>query len=111
MPGTHQQIDQRSLAMHRLIARKLRSDPKLLSKARTTLTRWRRMGDESTRSYDDEWARALDEGLDATLRIALGRSQRAAALRQCSPFAGILTPRERAAFLRAWKQRRASQGS
>ncbi|MGB8930248.1 MAG: hypothetical protein WCC48_03240 [Anaeromyxobacteraceae bacterium] len=111
MPGTHQQIDDRSLAMHRLIAKKLRGDPKLLSKAKATLTRWRRRGDESTRSYDDEWARALDEGLDATLRIALGRSQRAVALRQCSPFAGILTPQERAAFLRAWKQRRASSGS
>ena len=111
MLGTHQQIDDRSLAMHRLIAKKLRRDPELLSKAKATLARWRRKGDESTRAYDDEWVRALDAGLDATLRIALGRSQRATALRQCSPFAGILTPQERSAFLRAWKQRRASTRS
>ena len=108
MPVTHKDIDERSLAMHRLIAKKLRRQPLLLFKAKATLARWRRNADESTRVYDDEWACALDDGLDATLRLALGRSQRAAALRQCSPFAGILTPNERNAFLRAWKRSHAS---
>jgi hypothetical protein len=108
---THKDIDDRSLALHRLIAKKLRDQPALLSRAKATLARWRRNADESTRVYDDEWARALDRGLDATLRIALGRSQRAAALRQCSPFAGILTSEERNAFLRAWKRSHASTRS
>ena len=108
MPLTHKDIDDRSLAMHQVIAKKLRRRPLLLSKAKATLAHWRRNADESTRTYDEEWARALDGGLDATLRLALGRSQRAVALRQCSPFAGILTPKERKAFLRAWKRSHAS---
>jgi hypothetical protein len=100
MPLSHEEIDARSLAMHHLIAEKLRRDPSLIEKAKATLARWRANGDESTRPYDEEWERALNEGLDATLRLALGTSEHAKALRQCSPFAGILTPHERAAFLR-----------
>jgi hypothetical protein len=103
MPFTHQELDARSLAMHRLVAEKLRRDPSLLEKAKATLARWRAGGDNSTRPYDEEWERALAEGLDATLRLALGTSEHATALRQCSPFAGILTPDERTAFLKAWK--------
>jgi enoyl-CoA hydratase/carnithine racemase len=100
---THQEIDARSLAMHRLIAEKVRREPALLEAAKATLARWRSIGDASTRAYDEQWERALSEGLEATLRVALEDSERGDAMRQCSPFPGILTPRERFAFLRAWK--------
>jgi hypothetical protein len=100
---THRDLDARSLAMHRLIAEKLRRDPGLLAHAQATLERWRARGDPSTRVYDDEWARALRAGLTATLRLMLDESEHGDALRQCSPLACILTAGERFEFLRAWK--------
>ena len=108
---THRDLDARSLAMHRLIADKLRRDPGLLAHAQAILDRWRSSGDASTRVYDDEWSRALRAGLPATLRLMLDESEHGNELRQSSPFAGILTPRERVAFLRAWKASHAAHGS
>lgn len=105
---THRDLHARSLAMHRVIAEKLEQDPTLLEHAKATLTRWRAAGDASTRIYDDEWMRVLQEGLPATLRLILDESEHGDALRHSSPFAGILTPRERFAFLRAWKRSHAS---
>ncbi len=107
---THQEIDARSLAMHRLIAEKVRRDPALLEAAKATLARWRSIGDGSTRPYDEQWERVLNEGLEATVRIALEESERGGAMRQCSPFPGILAPRERFAFLRAWKDSHETSG-
>ncbi len=108
---THRDLDARSLAMHRLIAEKLQRDPALLRRAEATLTRWRAAGDGSTRVYDDEWMRVLRQGLPATLRLMLDESEHGDTLRQSSPFAGILTPRERFAFLRAWETSHAPSGS
>jgi hypothetical protein len=53
--------------------------------------------------YLEEWARILSRGLDATTAVLLDESERATALRQCSPFAGALSSRERFSFLREWK--------
>lgn len=39
---THQEIDARSLAMHRLVVEKIRRDPALLARAESTLSRWRK---------------------------------------------------------------------
>ncbi len=36
----HSRVDERSLAMHRLVARKLLADPALLDRARDNLRRW-----------------------------------------------------------------------
>jgi hypothetical protein len=101
---SHQEIDARSLAMHRLVAAKVRRDPALFEKARGTLARWRDPGNP-TRSaiYLDEWARLMSRGLEPTLAVLVEDSERATALRQCSPFAGVLSPAERFAFLEAWR--------
>ncbi len=40
--------------------------------------------------------------MDEALAAAVEDSERAAALRACSPFAGILSPGERFAFLKEW---------
>ena len=45
---------------------------------------------------------------EATLATLAEDSERAAALRQCSPFTGILTPAERFEFLRAWSRSHAA---
>ena len=106
---THQEIDARSLELHRLIAAKVRRDPALLDRVRLTLRRWRDPGDPSRSDrYLAEWERLLSQGPETMLAVAVEDSERAAALRQCSPFAGILTPAERFAFLKAWGARHAA---
>ncbi|MFA7239213.1 MAG: hypothetical protein WC091_03810 [Sulfuricellaceae bacterium] len=53
----------------------------------------------------------MNQGIDASLAIAVEDSQRATALRQSSPFSGILTNQERFAFLKAWNNDHATQGA
>jgi len=102
-PRTHQMLDQRSLAMHRLIAEKIRQNPELFEKARRTLARWRGAVDASAQPYLIEWERLFASGLEATLAMVEEDSERASALRQCSPFVGILPERERMGALKDWR--------
>ena len=100
---SHQEIDARSLELHRLIAAKVRRDPALLDRVRRTLERWRDPGSPSrSEPYLAEWDRLLAQGLEQVLATAVEESERAAALRQCSPFTGILSSAERFAFLKTW---------
>jgi hypothetical protein len=100
---THQEIDARSLALHRLVADKLRRDPALLRIAKDNLVRWRERATPNDLVYLREWERILEAGLDPALAVATEDSEHASALRQSSPFAGVLSPSERAAFLKDWK--------
>ncbi|MDO9002312.1 MAG: hypothetical protein Q7V20_02520 [Aquabacterium sp.] len=99
---THQELDDRSLALHRLIADKIRHDPALFDKARATLDHWRQRVSIRTQPCLDEWAHLMDQGIDACLAVAVEDSERATALRQSSPFSGLLSNQDRFAFLKAW---------
>jgi hypothetical protein len=103
MPRTHQQLEARSLALHRLVAEKLRREPALLEIARANLSRWRASATPNDVAYLEVWRRLVEAGVEACIAAATEDSERAAALRQASPFAGILTPAERSAFLLAWR--------
>lgn len=46
----------------------------------------------------------MAKGLQSTIVVMLEESERAAALRQASPFAGLLSHAERFAALKAWRQ-------
>ena len=106
---THQEIDARSLELHRLIAAKVRREPALLDRVRLTLQRWRDPANPSrAEPYLAEWERLMANGPEQLLAAAVEDSERAAALRQCSPFAGILSPTERFAFLKDWAARHAA---
>lgn len=99
---THQQLDQRSLALHRLIADKIRQDPRLLEKPRQTLARWRKVVSQNAQPYLNDWQQLMERGLDACLSVATQESEHAAAMRQNSPFCGVLTHKERFVFFRDW---------
>lgn len=90
----HERIDQRSLAMHRAIAEKLRARPELLQIARDNIERWYPCAGGS-QPYLDEWRRMLDFPLEELISLFLQDNQRMTALRQASPFAGVLEPKER----------------
>lgn len=106
---SHQHIDQRSLALHRLVADKVRADGRLLVQARATLARWYGVASPRSFTYLDEWQRLFDLGTEACLTAATEDTERAAALRQCSPLSCLLTNQERFAFLKQWKYEHAAQ--
>jgi len=108
---TAQELDQRSLALHREVARKIRMNVELLDTARAILKRWYGTVSPRTFVYLDEWQSLLDLGVDACLSVATEDSERAAALRQASPLACLLSPRERFAFFSDWKNQHASRGA
>jgi hypothetical protein len=90
----HPRIDERSLALHRAVADKLRKQPELLQIAHDNLARWRATSGRS-RPWLDEWQRMLDGPTDTLLAAMESDEERMTALRQSSPFAGVLSPRER----------------
>jgi len=100
---THSEVDARSLALHRLVAAKVRRDPALLEKVQLTLARWRIQVDAASQPYLRQWQAAMDQGVDACLSLCEEESQRATALRQCSPFGAVLTAKERFQFLKSWR--------
>lgn|SRR5574341_148318 len=108
---THEQIDARSLALHRLVAEKVRVEPARFDRARAILERWRQVVCANAQPYLVEWERLFQLGVDACLAAALEVSERADALRQCSPLACVLTNRERFDFLKAWSRTHEAHGA
>ena len=96
MPG-HAEIDARSLALSRLVARRLREDPELIDVARRDLERWRQVCAAKVRATLAEWQAIVDGGLETTLAVLTGEDERSVRLRQSNPFAGeeIVTRVER----------------
>lgn len=99
-----QDHDERSLAWHRLVIKRMQSDPGLIDKARMTLDLWLSKGPQPNRVYLAEWQRAMDAGLDALEQLATTEGDHPNALRQCSPISGVLTNEERWAFRREWSR-------
>lgn len=101
---SHGWIDRRSLALHEAVAAKIEARPDLLDVARANLRRWMA---STTAPALREWAELLETGpLDALLAVLRSPSEEATRLRQSSPFAGLLTPRERLEILKAHDSRR-----
>lgn len=106
---THDEIDARSLALHQVVAAKIRADAMLLEHVRKTLVRWRVSVCASSQPYVAAWQQLLDQGMDACLGVACEDTERGRAMRQASPFAGVLTNRERREFFKQWSARNASR--
>ena len=99
---TPQWLDQRSLALHRLIAENIRRDPSLFEKVKTTLARWETTVCANSQPYIKDWQRLADLGMEACLTMATEDSERAATMRQASPFCGLLSEEERREFFLTW---------
>jgi len=101
----HQRLEQRSLALHRAIAGKLRSDPTLIEIAWDNLERWSQTMGRS-QPYWDEWRKILARPLPEVLALLEEESERMTALRQATPFAGVLEPAERWAIYSRFERER-----
>jgi hypothetical protein len=104
----HQRIDARSLALHRAIGEKLRARPELMAIAHDNLERWSKPGNRS-QYYWDEWRKILARPLPEILELLGEESERMTALRQATPFAGVLEPAERWAIYAQFAPQQPSQ--
>ena len=91
---THQEIDNRSLAMARAIVKKIDQDPerKGLESARSACRHWNLRRPSPAVS---EWLEILKQPWIDIRLILLDEGERGKRLRQSSPFVGILSNRER----------------
>src|ERR1017187_6226009 len=103
----HLRIDQRSLALHSAIAEKLRANPALIAIALDNIERWSRAGGRS-QPYWDAWREILKRPLPEILDLMVEDSESMTALRQATPFAGVLTPAERWAIYDEFAQEKAA---
>jgi hypothetical protein len=78
-------IQDRSLAMHRLVAEKIREDPARFDRVLPLLRRWMETVSPRTLGYLREWERLAEEGMESCLAFATGESEWATTLRQSSP--------------------------
>lgn len=90
--ASHLLAEARSLAYHRAIASAL--DDAMLARARARVLAWEHRAPMSA-SYVAAWRAALEGPRDALLALLVDPSEHARAMRQTTPFAGALTPRER----------------
>ncbi len=94
----HREAELRSLAYHRVVARRL--DRRIVETARDRLQRWREEGRIDPR-YAREWEQILSESPARIARLIAEDSQGMRDLRQSSPFAGVLSEPERRALYEA----------
>ncbi|MCB1056129.1 MAG: hypothetical protein KDD11_11570 [Acidobacteria bacterium] len=95
----HRQIEDRSIQLHRAVAEKVRRDPSVLEAARRKVEVWREDGSVHPR-YADAWRQVLALSADEVANRLVDPGETMVALRQSSPFAGALSPRERWQILR-----------
>lgn len=88
----HARIEERSIALHREIAGRIKENPALWKVARANFRHWFLQGGE--RSYLEGMGKTAGP-LEDLLAFMVSPEEKARGLRQSSPFCGILTPRER----------------
>lgn len=100
---THQQIDQRSLAMGKAIVARIDGDPLKagLIKAKATCQRWLEC---NPMPVYREWLEVLDKPWEEIRALLLDETELGQRLRQSDPFCGILTPQERWAIYRSFHE-------
>jgi hypothetical protein len=76
------------------IAQKIAINPDLLSIARVNIDRWSGSGAHSN-PYFNRWLEVLSLPLPDILKAITADTEEMIELRQSSPFAGVLTPKER----------------
>ena len=96
----HHLAEERSLALHRLIAAELSEDSAALAKARARVTSWIEHRRVSSR-YAEAWHAALQGSLEELKALLSDPGEHARALRQVSPFAGAVDARTR---WRVWRE-------
>lgn len=87
--------DERSIALHKEIAEKLRSNPNLWDVPKKNIIKWKKMKDRLPQAFI-EWENILSKKTEEQiLSILEDDSEDSIRLRSSSPFTGILNESER----------------
>ena len=106
----HKLAERRSLAIHQAVADRLRSDPDLTERAKAKVTSWI-TSNSVARVYAERWRDWLELPLVELLGHLTEDSEEARAMRQVSPFSGVISPCERWDIWRKEKHSFFSAGS
>jgi hypothetical protein len=98
----HRLTEERSIAYHRVIAERLQRQPEVLASARQRVQTWLASATEAP-FYARKWSEILAGDPPSITSFLTERSELADELRQSSPFAGALDPRERG---KIWRETR-----
>lgn len=96
----HARANRISHALHLRVAERVEADPALVDRAAATLTRWEAAGVYPA-AYATRWRALLSSPRDELLRVLRSDDEDSRALRQNTPFAGVVPPKERWAIVRA----------
>ena len=99
----HRLLDARSLAMHCKIAQKISRDQSLLEIPRRNLVRWSQRTSGDLPKFIAEWQDILERPWPQVAALITSCSEEANRLRQSSPFAGVLAPKERKRIYEAFR--------
>jgi hypothetical protein len=99
----HRLAEERSIAYHRAVAERLRREPALLEVARARVEGW--LAEGRSPFYAGRWRELLSRPLDELLAFLSDPGEDARAMRQATPFAGMIDPRERWRLWREVRQR------
>jgi len=102
--GRHTVAEDTSLELHRVVAERLRADPSLIERARRRVDEWLRDG-TVVRPYALAWREILSGPAGEVAGFLEDPGDRARQLRQTSPCAGFLDPRNRWAVRRQARRR------
>lgn len=89
----HRRAEARSLAYHRVVAERLVTDPTVLARARARVRAWVERQPETP--YVRGWDAVLRRSPSEIAAFLTEEGDVATELRQSTPFAGVLDPRER----------------
>ena len=98
-PVNHDLAEARSLEIHRLVAERVREDPRLVRAALRRVEVWLADGKMST-TYADSWKELLEGPLERLIELLRDPGEKAKELRQCTPFVGVIDQQTR---LRIWR--------
>jgi hypothetical protein len=98
----HRLAEERSIAYHSVIAKRLQEQPEILEMARRRVGTWLEDRPEAS-FYARKWAEILAGDVSSIAAFLVERSELAIALRQSTPFAGALKPQER---WKIWRETR-----
>jgi hypothetical protein len=90
----HRLAEERSIELHREIAMRLRADRRIVERARERAASWLVTGDVAE-PYATAWLRLLALPLEELCSALVDPGETARALRQCTPFSGMVDPRTR----------------
>jgi hypothetical protein len=90
----HELAEERSLAMHCAVAKRLEDHPELLELARARVRGWL-TGGGAHPDYARAWQDVLERPLPDVLAMLTDPTELGRSLRQASPFAGFLDPATR----------------